>query len=77
MTLYKFNSLSRNNKFQATWDYGQHIETILQNSLVINLYAVSKFFVEVYYDQNKNKIVDLKSFKQGHLLDKYSGPIPL
>ena len=37
-----------------------------------NLYAIDMFFVEVVYNPVKNKIVEFRSFKTGHLLDKYS-----
>jgi hypothetical protein len=31
-----------------------------------------KFFVEVVYDPEHNVITEVRSFKTGHLLDKYS-----
>jgi hypothetical protein len=37
-----------------------------------NLYAINMFFVEVCYNSLENKISGIKSFKSGHLLDKYS-----
>jgi len=75
MTLYEFNILDENNKYQTTWDLGNHIDTAFTNEHSINLYAIDKFFVEVYYDAKSNKIVDIKSFIHGHSLDKYSGNI--
>ena len=30
------------------------------------------FFVEVVYDAKQNKITEVRCFKEGHLLDKYS-----
>ncbi len=30
------------------------------------------FFVEVVYDAKVNKITEVRSFKEGHRLDKYS-----
>ena len=30
------------------------------------------FFVEVVYDAKQNKITEVKCFKEGHLLEKYS-----
>ncbi len=36
------------------------------------LYAIDKFFVEVVYDGEHNTITELRAFKTGHLLDKYS-----
>lgn len=37
-----------------------------------NLYAVDKFFVEVCYNSEQNKVVNIKSFRGGYLLDRYS-----
>ena len=37
-----------------------------------NVYALYKFFVEVVYDDEQNVITELRSFKTGHILDKYS-----
>ena len=37
-----------------------------------NLYAINIFFVEFCYDSLENKISGIKSFKSGHLLDKYT-----
>ncbi len=39
------------------------------------LYGIHKLFVEVVYDPEHNVITELKSFKTGHLLDKYSNNI--
>ncbi len=76
MTLYEFNMLDDNNKYQTTWDLGTHIDTAITNEHRINLYSIDRFFVEVYYNPISNKIVDIKSFIHGHSLDKYSGTIP-
>ena len=38
----------------------------------LNCYAIDKFFVEVVYDGEQNVITEIRSFKTGHLLDKYS-----
>ena len=38
-------------------------------------YAIDKFFVEIIYDGEHNVITEVKSFKSGHSLDKYSSII--
>ena len=38
----------------------------------INCYAIDKFFVEVVYDSEDNVITEVRSFKYGKELDKYS-----
>lgn len=37
-----------------------------------NLYAISKFLVEVAYNSERNCINEIRSFITGTLLDKYS-----
>ena len=41
----------------------------------INCYAIDRFFVEVVYDGEQNVIIEVRSFKYGHSLDKYSPKI--
>ena len=38
----------------------------------INCFAIDKFFIEVVYNSEHNNITEIRSFKTGHLLDKYS-----
>jgi hypothetical protein len=71
MKLYDFLILSEDEQFNAVWNSGVFVGQIFENDIVINLYAINEFFVEVYYNSNLNKIVDKKSFKYGHLLEKY------
>jgi hypothetical protein len=33
---------------------------------------INKFFVEVVYDAEHNVVTEVRSFKSGHSLDKYS-----
>jgi len=77
MTLYEFNMLKENDKYQTTWDLGKHIDTVSVDNITINLYAINMFFVEVHYDPITNKMVAIKSFKEGHNLEKYIGSINL
>jgi hypothetical protein len=44
MTLYQFNLLPQQEQYQATWNNGKHIDTIKEDDLVVNLYAIDKFF---------------------------------
>lgn len=72
MTLYEFNSLSEHNKYDITFKEGAFLNYRLEDNLRYALYAVDMFFVEVEYNNNKNKIQNVRSFKCGDLLDKYS-----
>ena len=40
--------------------------------ILINCYAINKFFVEVVYNSEHNTITEIRSFKTGYLLNKYS-----
>jgi hypothetical protein len=75
MTIYQFNLLEEDQKYQTVWDLGKHIDTVIDEEKRVLLYAIDMFFVEVHYDANTNKIIDIKSFIHGHNLDKYAGSI--
>lgn len=71
MKLYDYIVLPEEEQFNAVWNNGTHIDTFINGNIKINLYALNDFFVEVYYDEKLNKIIDKKHFKHGHLLEKY------
>jgi len=71
MTLYEFNMLSDDEQLSAVWDKGIFLENHISKTEKINCYAIDKFFVEVVYDAKINKITEVRSFKEGHCLDKY------
>lgn len=77
MNLYDFSRLSDDEQYNTTWDIGVLVDQYFQESLIINLYAINEFFVEVYYDKVSNKILYKKAFKQGELLTKYLDNIKL
>lgn len=72
MTLYEFNILGLNDRMEAVNKYGSFIDNHVTKIERCNLYAIDMFFVEVVYDAEHNVITELRSFKTGHLLDKYS-----
>ncbi len=72
MTLYEFNLLNDTQQFNAVWDRGVYLDSVEEDGVKINIYAIDMFFVEVCYDSKSNKIVEKRSFKEGHRLDKYS-----
>ena len=39
---------------------------------MVSCYAIDLFFVECVYAVDKNKITEVRSFKSGPLLDKFS-----
>ena len=51
---------------------GIYLDNHITENEKFNLYAIDMFFVEVCYNSLENKISGIKSFKSGHLLDRYS-----
>ena len=72
MGIYEFNMLNLKEQLTTVWDKGIFLENYVTDRESINCYAIDMFFVEVVYNGEENKIVEVRSFKEGHLLDKYS-----
>ena len=72
MTLYEFNALELNERMEAVNQYGTYLDNYFGNGERCNCYAIDKFFVEVVYNAEHNTITEVRSFKSGHSLDKYS-----
>jgi hypothetical protein len=72
LTLYEFNILELNEQLTIVWNEGEFIDNHFSNKERCNLYEIDMFFVEVVYDAKQNTITELRSFKTGYLLDKYS-----
>jgi hypothetical protein len=71
MTLYEFILLDINNQMETVNQQGVYLDNHITKDEKFNLYALNMFFVEVCYNSIENKISGIKSFKSGHLLDKY------
>ena len=72
MTLYEFNILTLEEKQAKVWENGTFLDNHITQDIRINCYAIDRFFVEVVYDGEQNVITEVRSFKSGHSLDKYS-----
>ena len=73
MTLYEFNALDQQSKYDVVLNIsGVYLDNFIKGNQRFNLYAIDKFFVEIEYNNTENKIVGLRAFKTGDLLDKYS-----
>ena len=72
MTLYEFNILTFEEKQAIVWDKGAFLDNYVTKEERCSCYAIDKFFVEVVYNAEHNTITEVRSFKTGHLLDKYS-----
>ena len=69
MTLHEFSLLDKNNKTETANHKGIYLDNHITKYEKFNLYAINMFFVEVEYNNHLNNI---KTFKSGHLLDRYS-----
>ena len=70
---YEFNVLSQEKRLEIVLNgIGQFLDNFISPAGSFNLYAVDRFFVEVQYSPIANKIVAVRSFIEGDLLDKYS-----
>ncbi|MEP6262524.1 MAG: hypothetical protein ABJ092_13165 [Gillisia sp.] len=72
VTLNEFLALSREKQFDAIFSIGDYLETRPQENSQVILYAVDRFFVELYFDSKINKINQINAFDSGIVLDKYS-----
>jgi hypothetical protein len=72
MTLYEFNLLDINNQMETVNQQGVYLDNHITKDVKFNLYAINMFFVEVCYNSIENRISGIKSFKSGHLLNRYS-----
>ena len=70
MTLYEFNALDHHEKANTVWQ-GSFLADREENGLMVQLYAVDLFYVEVFYDQTANKILSFRSFSTKNLLTPY------
>jgi len=64
--------LDINNQIETVNQQGVYLDNHITKDEKFNLYAINIFFVEFCYDSLENKISGIKSFKSGHLLDKYT-----
>jgi uncharacterized protein YlaI len=57
---------------KIVWERGVFLDNNTTKDIRLNCYAVHNFFVEVVYDAEHNVVTEVRSFKSGHSLDKYS-----
>ena len=69
--LYEFNVLTDIEKANMVLDNGTFMLKRHDDQHVINLYTLSDFYVELYYDQKSNRINKIRSFKSTEPLDPY------
>ncbi len=76
MTINEFNHLDEMEQAEAIWE-GIFIDNRVENGLVILLYQIDSFYVEVFYHQELNVIRGLRSFTNTNQLEPYLRKINL
>lgn len=71
MTLEDFNKLDFDSKLYEVVDNGVFVDNYVTSNVRINCYSLHKFFVELEYDGDENKIIDVRTFVDGEQLEKY------
>ncbi len=69
--------LNDDEQLSVVWDKGVFLENHISKTEKINCYAIDMFFAEVVYDGKANKITEVRSFKEGHRLNKYTPNIKI
>jgi len=71
MTLKDFKKLDGAGKLITIWMKGVFLDSYVDENELFKLYALDLFFVEIKFIEPENIIIEVRSFKEGHLLDKY------
>jgi hypothetical protein len=72
MTLYEYKMLSEDDQWDAVFSIGKFLDIFMKGNSKYVVYAINKFFVEVEWDIENDKIIGKGEFKCGKTLDKYS-----
>ncbi len=75
--LYEHSSLPDAEKLEVVFEQGLKLLASKTSDGVLNLYALSNFYVEVWYDHEKDKVLKIKAHKSTKALDKYLDDIDL
>ena len=73
MGIYEFNILPIEGQCETLFSEGDFVGSISRGKFRFALYALYRFWIEVTYDSETNRIVRINSFISGRLLDRYSG----
>ena len=75
--LYEFNILPDDEKAQMVWDDGTFLTNKADEEKAVNLYSLSNFYVEIWYDKPHNRITNIRSFLSTSQLSPYLDDIDL
>ncbi len=69
--IQEFNDLVDNSKALMLWEEGRFLKTRIENPYRINLYSLSDFFAEIWYNDEKGTIDEIRAFKSITALEPY------
>jgi hypothetical protein len=71
MTIYQHKVLQEKEQAEVLWEMGVHLGERFDGEHKILLYQIEGFYVEVFYHQEQNKLVRLRSFRSVDQLRSY------
>jgi hypothetical protein len=71
MTLYEYKQLDETEQATTLWNQGAHLGERFNGEHNILLYQMDGFYVEVFYDPDRNAIVRIRSFRNTGQLRPY------
>jgi hypothetical protein len=71
ITLYEYNQLSKDEQGTVLWSQGRFLVNRATTSHKINLYALDRFYVEVWLKDGGNEIDRIRSFSSSNQLEPY------
>ena len=72
LALYQYKLLSDHEQYDLLFTQGDFLNMIIAGNSRFVVYELFKFFVEIEYNNKENKIIGLKSFVTGKIMDKYT-----
>jgi hypothetical protein len=70
LSLTEFNRLSSHDQEEIVRN-GTFLADREENGLIVRLYGLSEFYLEVFYDANDNKVLKIKAFDNTNYLMPY------
>ena len=77
MTLEDFVGLPIDEQAHHVWEHGRYLMNRECQRTTANLYAVSAFYMEIWYDREQNSITAITCFDDVSKLDSYLKGISL
>jgi len=71
VTLYEYNQLSKDEQGTVLWSQGRFLVNRATSTHKINLYALDRFYVEVWLKHGGNKIDRIRTFSSTNQLEPY------